>query len=52
MNALGSSLTNNGNDPCLNLAEKEFIKIIASSSQDQTTDWKTRLEKSLETKEC
>lgn len=33
MNASGPSITNHGNDPRLNSAEKEFIKMIANSSQ-------------------
>ena len=35
MNVSGLSVTSSGKGPCLNLAAKEFVKIIASSSQDQ-----------------
>ena len=36
MNVLGLSVTSSGKDPLLNLAAKEFVKIIANSSQDQS----------------
>ena len=48
MNVSGLSVTSNGKDPCPNLTEKEFVKIIANSSLDQSILKEIKPEYSLE----